>query len=151
MKKILHLLLSLIFVLFSSCENMFGALKGADDEDSSNSSVKVNSPFYNLEFSDIMASGNNLTGSVCFSFYVSNEYGKATFYFGEASAFTENYKTHNDKYIGFKDLSYATIRYYFDNVDTNNNYFRKIKVSINSYDGAGEQTVKFTNVPIYWN
>ena len=128
MGKFLYLLLFLIFVSFASCENLFGVLKDGDDDESSNFSVKVKSPSYNLKFTDIVASGNSSIGSICFSFYVNNEYRKATFYFGEASAFVENYKVYNAEYVGFKGLLYANVSYYFDNVDINNNYFRKIKV-----------------------
>ena len=160
MKKILSFLfLGFILISISSCEGMFGAFVDKDeDEDETSTSIRVYNPYPDLEFIEAGAFGDSSTGRVHFEFVVENKDYDLRYYFGYATAYTDEAKTHEAGYVGWVDLpkrtpvtvSYSGDYCHFSRVSDTATKFKTIKIYIQS-DGGNSEELKFTNVPIYWD
>ena len=164
MKKLLNLLLlGFILIAATSCEEMFGALKDSGnsavpgDDSYSESTIRVTNPFGDLEFIEAGAFGDSSNGRVHFEFVVENKDYDLEYYFGYATAYTDEYETHKAGYLGWIDLpkrtpvkvSYSSDYAHFSRVSDTATKFRTIKISVQPRGGQSEELV-FSNVPIHW-
>lgn len=161
MKKLLNLFfLGFILISISSCEGMFGAFVDKDtdeDDDDASTSIRVYNPYPDLEFIEAGAFGDSSTGRVHFEFVVENKDYDLKYYFGKATAYTDEAKTHEAGYIGWVDLpkrtpvtiSYSSEYAHFSRVSDTATKFKTIKIYVQS-EGGNSEELKFTNVPIHW-
>ena len=161
MKKLFILLfLGFILISVSSCEGMFGALgdrNDSEEDDYSSTSIRVINPFSDLEFIEAGAFGDSSTGRVHFEFVVENKDYDLRYYFGKATAYTDEAKSHESGYVGWVDLpkrtpvtiSYSGDYCHFSRVSDTATKFKTIKIYVQP-EGGNSEELKFTNVPIHW-
>ena len=166
MKKFFNFLLLCVLVLgLTNCskESIWDILGGGDDTDDSNggnSSITgptVTNPFRDLDFIEFSCVGDPTDGRVHFAFVVENKDYDLRYYFGYATAYTDEYETHEAGYVGWVDLpkntpvrvSYSGNYCHFSRVSDTAKEFKTIKIYVQPEGGKSEE-LKFNNIPIDW-
>ena len=166
MKKFFNfLLLSFVVIGLTNCSQgrIWDALGGGEDNEENNgdgSSITgptVTNPFRDLEFIEFSCVGDPTDGRVHFAFVVENKDYDLRYYFGNATAYTDEYETHKSGYLGWVDLpkntpvrvSYSSDYCHFSRVSDTAEKFKTIKITVQP-EGENSEELTFNNIPIDW-